>query len=158
MIIFKPEKSFKSRFKEIDFEVLSLVYSLLFDCIYNVKKKRNYTLYLKRTKRNYSYYTFQQGRFVRICISDDINGIKAMNAHLLHEFRHFMQDKVFRITLTKKNYDESSTKSYLLSPVEIDAISYEINIGKKVLSNYLKLVELKIQFIKKSKYIGNKIK
>ena len=72
-----------------------------------------------------------------------------MNAHLLHEFRHFMQDKVFRITLTKKNYDESSTKSYLLSPVEIDAISYEINIGKKVLSNYLKsfLKFLKLQKI-----------
>jgi len=158
MIVFKPNKNIKKRFKEIDFNTLSLVYSLLFDSIYKVKKKRNYTIYLKIVKKDYSYYSFQPGKFVYICISGIIFDEKQFHSTLLHEFRHFCQDKVFRIPMTKKNYDETTFKSYLTSPIEVDAGWYEMITVPKVKRLYKRLTKLKNTLEKNSRYVGNKIK
>jgi len=158
MIILKPTIKVRKRFSKIDFETLSLVYSLLFDSVYKARKKRNYTLYIKFVKKDYSYYTFQPGKFVYIKMSGVIFDDKQFHSTLLHEFRHFIQDKVFRIPLTKKNYDETTLKSYLTSPVEADAEWFEMHSTPKVMKLYKRLLKLKTSLSKDCKYIGNKIK
>jgi hypothetical protein len=158
MIILKPTIKIRKRFPNLDFETLSLVYSLLFDSVYKAQKKRSYTLYIKFVKKNYSYYTFQPGKFVYIKMSGIIFNEKNFHSTLLHEFRHFVQDKVFRIPLTKKNYDETTLKSYLSSPVEADADWFEMHTTPKVIRLYKRLFKLKSLLAKDCVYIGNKIK
>jgi hypothetical protein len=155
MIVFKPTKQFKLKYKGVDFNTLSLVYSIIFDSVYKVKRKRSYVLYLHETKYNYSFYRFQSGRFVRVHVSHIVKNFKKMNSYLLHEFRHFMQDKIFKIPLTKKNYDESTVKSYLGSPVELDADRFEMEMNEKVLKLYNNLITTKKQFYNHSKYKEN---
>jgi len=157
MIVLKPTAKLRKRFSKIDFETLSLVYSLLFISIYKVKKKRSFTLHIKTTKKDYSYYTFQPGKYVFINISDCIIGEKLFQFTLLHEFRHFIQDKVFKIPLTKKNYDETSMDTYMSSPVEADVDSYTKLTSPIVTSLHKRLTKLKTKLTKKSKYMGSKI-
>jgi len=66
-----------------------------------------------------------------------------------------MQDKIFKIPLTKKNYDESTVKSYLGSPVELDADRFEMEMSEKVLKLYNNLITTKKQFYNHSKYKEN---
>jgi hypothetical protein len=157
MIVFKPDNKLKKRFNQIDWQVLSCVYSLMFDSIYNVKKKRDYIIRLKLTANIDSYYAFQAGRNVRINISELVFDQKIFYVTLLHEFRHFIQDKVFKIPITKANYDETSIKSYMRSPIEIDARAYERLTLLKVVNIYNRLVTLKKSFKRLGKYRGTKI-
>ena len=157
MIIFKPDSKLKKRFNQFDWQALSCVYTLLFDSVYNVNKKRNYTIRLKITANIDSYYAFQAGRNVRINISELIFDQNQFHITLLHEFRHFIQDKVFKIPVTKANYDETTFKTYLRSPIEIDARSYEKLTLSKVIRTYNRLVTVKKSFKKLSKYKGKVI-
>ena len=57
MITFKPDQMCRHIFdKKIDFDTLSLVYSLLYDSVYKGKKKRNYIIRIYTTASNNSYY------------------------------------------------------------------------------------------------------
>lgn len=154
MIHLKLDPKFKKRFPDLDIESLSLVYSLIFDSIYKCKKKRNYKIYIKMTSGVFSYYTWQQGTNVRINISDIIFNIDTFNSTLLHEFRHFCQDKIFKIPITKKNYNETTTESYLMSPVEIDADNFERLSYPKTLKLYNKIVKIKQEFRQLFNYNG----
>ena len=157
MITLKPDKKIKKRFSYIDWQVLSCVYSLLFDSIYSAKKKRNYTIKLIISNGMDSYYVFQPGKNVRINISEVIFNEITFHRTLLHEFRHFIQDKVFKIPITRANYDETTTKTYMQSPIEVDARAYEKLTLYKVTRAYDRLVTLKKGFNKVSKYKGTKI-
>lgn len=143
MIIIKPDKKIKKRFKDIDFATLSLVFSLLFDNVYEVKKKRNFTINLKLTAGFYSYYCWQKGRTVRMNISEIIFDEKQFHITLLHEFRHFCQDKAFRIPLTRKYYDDRTEQRYLSSPAEIDADNFSIMNLSSVLRLYNRMLSFK---------------
>lgn len=157
MIIFKLDPKFKKRFPDLDIDALSLVYSVLFDSICKSKKKRNYRIYIKMTAGISSYYTWQAGTNVRINLSDVLLTIDVFHQALLHEFRHFVQDKVFKIPLTKKNYDETTEKSYMSSPVEIDAGYFEMMAYPRALRLYNRITKLKNQFREISGYKGNTI-
>jgi len=143
MIIIKPDKKIKNRFKDIDFETLSVVFSLLFDNVYKVKKKRNFTINLKLTSGIFSYYCFQTGSTVRMNISDVIFDEKQFYTTLLHEFRHFCQDKAFRIPLTRKYYDDRTEQRYLASPAEIDADNFSVMTLPTVLRLYNRMLSFK---------------
>lgn len=143
MIIIKPDKKIRNRFKDIDFQTLSLVFSLLFDNVYQVKKKRNFTINLKLTAGIFSYYCFQSGRTVRMNISELIFDEKQFHTTLLHEFRHFCQDKAFRIPLTRKYYDDRTEQRYLSSPAEIDADNFSIMNLSSVLRLYNRMLSFK---------------
>ena len=101
-----------------------------------------------------SYYKFQAGTNNKIHISDIIFREDIFVSTLLHEFRHFIQDKVFRIPLTKKNYDETTDSSYLNSPVEIDATMFEQTILCRVLEMHSKQKKDKKFFMKNGDYKG----
>jgi len=155
MVIFKPDKKLKKRFKQLDWQSLSCVYSLLFDSVYKAQKKRNYIIRLIITTGTDSYYVFQSGKNVRINISEVIFNEITFHRTLLHEFRHFLQDKAFKIPITKSNYDETTYKTYMRSPIEIDARAYEKLTLYKVTRAYNRMVKLKKIFSKISIYKGN---
>lgn len=154
MIILKPDNKIKNRFKDIDFQTLSLVYSILFDNVYKVKKKRNFTINLKLTAGIFSYYCFQTGNTVRMNISEIIFDQKQFHVTLLHEFRHFCQDKAFRIPLTRKYYDDRTEQRYLSSPAEIDADSFSLKNLNSVLNLYRRLLKFKKSTETYSKFNG----
>jgi hypothetical protein len=144
MIVLKPDKRLKQRFKSIDFNTLSLVYSLLFDTIYKVSKKRSFNITLKLTSGVYSYYCFDQiGSNVRINISEVIFDEKEFHLVLLHEFRHFCQHKVLKIPWSRKYYDDRTEESYIKSPSEIDADNFAFISEFKVLRMYKRMVKFK---------------
>ena len=155
MIVFKPDKKTRKRFPKIDFRTLSLVYSLLFDSVYKVKKKRTFNITLKVTSGLYSYYCFQQSRNVRINISDVIFDEKQFHSTLLHEFRHFVQDKALHIPWSKKYYDDSTEEKYIASPSEIDADSFTIFTERKVLTLYKRMLKFKESISKFNVFKGN---
>lgn len=145
MIKLKLDKKFKKRFPDLDMETLSSVYSILFDSIYDRQKKRDYKIHIRMTAGVCSYYTWQVGSNVRINLSDVIFDLDLFHRSLLHEFRHFVQDKVFRIPLSKKNYDDTTEKTYMSSPVEIDANYFESVTFPKVKRLYNRLNKIKKQ-------------
>lgn len=142
MIVLKPDQKCKERFgKKIDFKTLSLVYSMLYNSVCKDKKQKNYTIRIYTTSGLFSYYAWQNGCNVRINISDIILDINQFNRTLLHEFRHLLQDKVLKIPLTKKNYDDSTDQKYMSSPIEIDAENYERTVLPKVMHLYKQLLK-----------------
>ena len=158
MITFKPDQMCRHIFdKKIDFDTLSLVYSLLYDSVYKGKKKRNYIIRIYTTASNNSYYATQKGCNVRINISDTIVKTKTFQWVLLHEFRHFLQNKIFKIPFNKKNYDDSTDLKYKSSPIEIDAVNYEHVALPKVLRLYNRLLKIKCTLRNVSDYKGNVI-
>jgi hypothetical protein len=154
MIIFKPDHKIQNRFPKIDFQIMSGIFSTIFDTVYKSKKKRNHIIAIKMAAGLNSYYRFQAGTNNKIHISDIIFREDIFVSTLLHEFRHFIQDKVFRIPLTKKNYDETTTKSYMNSPVEIDATTFEQTFLCRVLEMHSKQKKDKKFFESNCKYKG----
>jgi hypothetical protein len=154
MIILKPDHKIQKRFPKIDFQIMSSIFSTIFDTVYKSKKKRNHTINIKMAAGLNSYYKFQAGTNNKIHISDIIFREDIFVSTLLHEFRHFVQDKVFRIPLTKKNYDETTTKSYMNSPVEIDATTFEQTFLCRVLEMHNKQKKDKKFFMMNSDYKG----
>lgn len=156
MIIFKPDQMCKYTFgKLIDFDTLSLVYSLLYDSVYKGKKKRNYIIRIYTAASNHSYYAVQKGCNVRINMSDTIDNTKTFHWVLIHEFRHFLQDKIYKIPFNKKNYDDSTDLKYKSSPIEIDAVNYEHVALPKVLRLYNRLLKIKCTLRNVSDYKGS---
>lgn len=154
MIIFKPDHKIQKRFPKIDFQIMSGIFSTIFDTVYKSKKKRNHIIAIRMAAGLNSYYRFQAGTNNKIHISDVIFREDIFVSTLLHEFRHFIQDKVFRIPLTKKNYDETTTKSYMNSPVEIDATTFEQTFLCRVLEMHSKQKKDKKFFESNCKYKG----
>jgi hypothetical protein len=155
MITLKPSKRCRELFgNKIDFDTLSIVYSMIYDSCHKGKVKRNYTINIVISSGIYSYYKYQTGKHVRINISDLVNTVPYFQQTLLHEFRHFLQDKVLKIPYTRANYDDSTDKSYLESPLEIDACNYEDNAFPKVLRIYDQLVKSKADLASIAKYTG----
>ena len=156
MIVFKPDQKCRKRFKDkVDFDTLALVYSILYDTLYKGQKKRNFTISIYTTAGLYSYYRWQKGSNVRINISELIFDVKTFHRALIHEFRHFLQDKIFKLPLTKKNYDDSTLQKYAASPVEIDADNYEAFVLPKAMRLYNRLLRAKVTIGKVSDYKGN---
>ena len=133
---------------------MSGIFSTIFDTVYKSKKKRNHIIAIRMAAGLNSYYRFQAGTNNKIHISDVIFREDIFVSTLLHEFRHFIQDKVFRIPLTKKNYDETTTKSYMNSPVEIDATTFEQTFLCRVLEMHSKQKKDKKFFESNCKYKG----
>jgi hypothetical protein len=87
-------------------------------------------------------------------ISEIIFDQKQFHITLLHEFRHFCQDKAFRIPLTRKYYDDRTEQRYLSSPAEIDADSFSLKNLNSVLNLYRRLLKFKKSTETYSKFNG----
>ena len=103
MIILKPSQTIRRAYFRINWNTLSLVYSALFDTVYKRKKKRVYKIYVKhRPEDDYSYYTFDAKH---PCITMLLGlSCRQFHATFLHEFRHFIQNKVMKIQFGEREY------------------------------------------------------
>jgi hypothetical protein len=156
MIIFKPSAEIKKRFKDIDFKSLSMVYSLLLSSVEKGKKKQSkiYTINLYYSKKTSSYYYFKRDH---ITFGSDVQTTRAFHVSLLHEFRHFCQDRCLKIPFTVKNYNDATYSTYMNSPIEIDANNYTTNNIARVMQYYKRIVSLRNKFAEFSDYTGNKV-
>lgn len=157
MVVFKPDKALRKKFPNIDFEVLSSVYSLICNSLDKRKKKSYFIVHLILREGDYSYYNWQTGTIVDLFLSDYIKTEANFHATLLHEFRHFIQDRIFNIPLTKKNYSEKTYKMYIQCPIEVDARKFEKKFSNKIMRLYNRLKKCKEDVKYNGGYKGKKI-
>jgi hypothetical protein len=152
MIVIKPDKKIKHRFKKsVDFDVLSSIYSLLYST-YAIKSA-NYVIILKATAGKWSFYSKQKHRKrVKINISDNVLSPTLFQTTLLHEFRHFLQDRVMHVPWTAEEYDDSTYKTYKKSPSEVDAMFFDKSLGRRMVRLHDKLRKMKVVWKKYEKY------
>lgn len=147
MVFLNPNENIKSRFSNIDFDVLSSVYTTIFDANARPSKRRfHYVVNIRLVKDNYSWYAYQTGTTVNLAISENVDTELYFQRTLLHEFRHFMQDKIFKLRMTKSNYDESDLETYRKSPIEVDCRRFENRQLYRVLRLYQRMVKVKSKF------------
>lgn len=159
MVFLNPDASVRSKFPNVDFDVLSCVYTTIFDANERVGKRRyHYVVNIRIVKDKYSWYAYQTGTTVNLAISEIVDTELYFQRTLLHEFRHFMQDKIFKVRMTKANYDESDMKTYRTSPIEMDAQRFENEQLYKVLRLYQRILKakskLKMDFAQLPQIIG----
>ena len=160
MITFKPDKKLRTNFPGIDFYILSLVYSLLYDSSCISKRRKNFEIELRHARGQFSFYYWRLNGWeynARLNISSNDQSERQFHSSLLHEFRHFIQDNVYKIPFSKKTYDESTNDTYMASPVEIDARAYEKQLLSKVIRMYERLNKQKKNVMPISVYKGNKL-
>ena len=138
MITFRPAPKIVKKFSKVNFEFLSYAASIYFSGIAKINK--DYTIRIIMTPSNCSSYTFQTGNIVVIKMSQDIIIEKYFIRDLLHEFRHFLQEKVYRVPDTKEWYDDSTHRSYMNSPCEKDARQFDKKIGSRIIRFYYRMI------------------
>jgi len=120
MISFKPHAKIKKKFPKIDYKILSFVYSQIF--LSYAPFKKDLIIHIKLTPYHYSYFPYQSGRKINIFLSDYLETEGQFHSDLLHEFRHVIQDKVFKMPWTD-DYNVSF-KQYRYSECEVDAYDF----------------------------------
>lgn len=133
-----------------------MVYSLLLSSVEKGKKKQSkiYTINLYSSKKGNSYYYFKQNH---ITLGSDVQTLRAFHVSLLHEFRHFCQDRCLKIPFTVKNYNEATHLTYMNSPIEIDANNYTSYNIARVMQYYKRIVSLRNKFAEFRDYTGNNV-
>ena len=59
--------------------------------------------------------------------------------HLAHEFRHCMQEVIFKRDASEVTYESTDDASYADNPLEIDAMWFEERVNKKFVDLYYHL-------------------
>jgi hypothetical protein len=154
MIILNPNKYVRQKFKNIDYQILSSIFSTLFDVVDTRAKKRHHhvDIYFS-SKKSDSHYTFKKPT-TAIYISKSIKTEKKFISTLIHEFRHLIQDKIFKIPFSRAYYDDSTIANYFKSPIEVDARAYELMITPYVMRMHSRLKKLKKTFKEHSGFFG----
>ena len=67
------------------------------------------------------------------------NRLKYLLEHLSHEFRHCMQEVIFKKDASEVTYDSTDDASYADNPLEIDAMWFEDRVNKKFVDLYYAL-------------------
>jgi hypothetical protein len=154
MILLKPNKYVRQKFKNIDYQVLSSIFSTLFDVVDTRVKKRHHSVNIYFSSKNSdSYYTFKTPT-TAIYISKSIKTEKRFISTLIHEFRHLIQDKIFKIPFSRAYYDDSTITNYYNSPIEIDARAYELMITPYVMRMHRRFKRLKKTLGEHSGFFG----
>ena len=119
MVIFKPNKLIRKAYPMINWDTLSLVYSAILDPVYKAKKKRNFVIRIRGVKHGtWNWYSYNSdGAYFVIALKLRIGQFHRV---IIHEFRHFVQDKILHVPMTA-DYE----KLYYRHPLEIDARYFE---------------------------------
>jgi len=119
VVIFKPNKLIRKAYPTINWDTLSLVYSAILDPVYKAKKKRNFVIRIRGVKRGtWNWYSYNSdGAYFVIALKLRIGQFHRV---IIHEFRHFIQDKILHVPMTA-DYE----KLYYRHPLEIDARYFE---------------------------------
>jgi hypothetical protein len=140
MIIFKlkPTKNSMQWFEDnkIDVHAMEAAISLLFAELEPTISTKRRTLTLQIIyNANYSEYTFKTDK-IRLC-DNPTNNIRSSKKqkeraffnHFLHEFRHWMQSRVYKVGPSKINYTQDdviyNTNAYYRNEYEVDARHFE---------------------------------
>lgn len=118
MIYLKPDKNTKQKYPGIDFDILQEICNILYITI--GVNKRDYTLNIKTIKSDECmYFNGNRGRLT-IKISENLIDDYVFIKYFLHEYRHFLQDKVLHIAFNDTTYKENTHEEYINSPLEKD--------------------------------------
>ena len=101
-----------------------------------------------------SEYNFQSKHILIAGISQNHRRIKTRKGrltyffeHLVHEFRHCMQEVIFKKDASEVTYESTDGAEYNDNPLEIDANWFEIRFAKKALDLYFALKTAKVKNI-----------
>jgi len=119
VVIFKPNKLIRKAYPMINWDTLSLVYSAILDPVYKAKKKRNFVIRIRGVKHGtWNWYSYNSdGAYFVIALKLRIGQFHRV---IIHEFRHFIQDKILHVPMTA-DYE----KMYYRHPLEVDARYFE---------------------------------
>jgi len=142
----KPTPKSIDWFKDNDYDVkaigaaLSLLYSELEPSIQNRKITLTIQVVEGAEKSTYMFTTNK----IWLCDEPEINAKSskqktiAVFSHFLHEFRHWMQSRVYKISGTKLSYNEEdverNTNAYFKNKYEVDARRF----SKQYISKFYK--------------------
>lgn len=149
MVKLHVDEKLKKRFKNINFESLSFVFTILYDACKTSKRKRDITVFIYRQNGEYSEYDWHD---YRIWMADILVDEKLFLKHLIHEFRHLMQCKALKLKDSKEMYDDTTYTTYINSPIELDARRYENTVGIKAIRLYYRIESMKKSFKELSYY------
>jgi hypothetical protein len=151
MIVFKlkPTKNSIEWFEEnkIDLRGMEAAISLLFAELEPTTSTRHKTLTLQiMPDAEFSDYTFKTDK-IRLCGNptessrpSNIQRKRAFFNHFLHEFRHWMQSRVYKVGVSKLNYTdedvERNTNAYYRNECEVDARQFERTYAAKFYKYY----------------------
>ena len=148
MIYLVPDKKIKESYPTVDFDVLAQICNTYFDAISN--NPREYVLNIIGVPEETCFYV-STNKSIYIKIFVKLKGEGKFLSYFLHEFRHFIQDKGLHIQFNKKNYDETTTYSYMNSPLEVDVRLFVKENKTKFVTLYKKTKHEKHR-LKTSKY------
>jgi hypothetical protein len=93
-----------------------------------------------------SEYNFQSKHILIAGVSHNHRRIKTRKGrlrylleHLIHEYRHCMQEVVFHRDASEITYDSTNDADYKDNPLEIDAYWFEERVNKKLVDLYYAL-------------------
>lgn len=99
-----------------------------------------------------SEYNFRSKHILIAGISHNSKKIKTRRGrlryffeHLVHEFRHCMQEVIFKRDASEITYDSTDDAEYDDNPLEIDAHWFERKFAKKALELYFALKKAKVK-------------
>jgi hypothetical protein len=140
-IIVKPTYFARKHFSFVDFDILSDVMTMIYNIKLNKtpKKRKTITIALHLSKKINCYKWDTNS--IYLYERDYRNPLASFFARFLHEFRHWYQCKIMKISFDE-NYD-SSGMAYYRCPIEKDARYFGDNITSAALQMYKKAVVVK---------------
>lgn len=148
MVILKPNKQVRKAYPKVNWDTLSLVYSAILDTVYKVKKKRNHIIRVKLCEGEWNWYTYDSKvGYINIT---KMKHVVTFHRVMLHEFRHFIQDKILHIPMPHKEYN----RLYRKHPLEIDANNFENKSLHYAIRLYNRIEKQKQTFSKLNEYAG----
>jgi hypothetical protein len=146
MVVLKPSKEIRKAYPSIDWDTLSLVYTVIFNTINTSKRKKSLKINIRVSKAAYSYYSFNT-KATSVSIVNWLT-LRQFQSTLLHEFRHCVQDKILHITFKESEYNNG----YKTHPIEIDARNFELKSLPYLLRLYNRICKQKKLFTKLNEY------
>ena len=99
-----------------------------------------------------SEYNFQSKHILIAGITENHRKIKTRKGrlryffeHLIHEFRHCMQEVMFKKDASDVTYESTDDADYADNPLEIDAMWFEKKFAKKALDLYFALRKARVR-------------
>jgi hypothetical protein len=141
VIVLEPSLSVKRCFSQIDFDVLSAAITSVLIMVFGYQHNKVIKIHKSRDPKA-DYYCFFDGKIYMILDPKrrETNIIRT----IVHEIRHYLQEKVFKKDIhCKALYDDSTSSKYWKSPLEVDARNFDTLLSKEVREVYRKLKRVK---------------
>jgi len=136
-----PTYSAKKYFSFIDFVSLSEVLTIIYNTKLNKQPTKNQTIILKlHLSKKINCYKWGTNS-IYLYNRDYKNEVNSFFSRFLHEFRHWFQCKVLKVSFDK-NY-ESAGMAYYKCPIEKDARCFGDNLTSTTVQLYKKIIAMK---------------